>query len=102
MILWNKIKEFVGKTCTSKDTGNMFLSTILIFGAFGFILCLVWFGLLCVRGIPLWALIFDIAILLFCTWAIIWGIIPMAKDAFKSINKNNKNDRKEEIHRSAD
>ena len=99
MILWNKIKEFVEKTYTDKDTGNIFLSTILIFGAFGFILCLIWFGMMCAKGIPLWTLIFDIAIILFCAWAIIWGIIPMAKDAFKSINEN---DRKEEIHRSAD
>ena len=88
MKIWNKIKGFVDKVYTDKKTGNLFLANVIALGAVGLIFCLAWFVMLCVGGIPLWALIFDSAIILFCAWAIFYGIVPMAREAFKLINKD--------------
>lgn len=92
MRLWKKIEEFVEQTYTDKKTGNLFLAAVLALGAVGVIFCLAWFAVMCMNGIPLWALIFDGAIILFCAWAIIWGIIPMAKEAFGWMNKEEENE----------
>lgn len=86
-MIWNKIKEFVDKTYTDRETGEKFLGGVLILGGIGVFFCLIWFALLCKQGIPLGYLIFDIAIILFCAWAIIWGIVPMVKDAFKHLGE---------------
>ena len=94
-MIWNKIKEFVDKTQTDRETGEKFLGGVLALGVVGVISCLIWFALLCMQGIPLGYLIFDIAIILFCAWAIIWGVIPMAKDAFKQMEKMEYKDKKE-------
>jgi hypothetical protein len=39
------------------------------------------------KGISLGWLIFDIAIIAFCAWAIVKGVIPMAKEAFGFLEK---------------
>ncbi len=80
-----KINEFVKKTYTDKTVGEIFIACVLTMGAAGVMLCLVWFAHLVSKGIPLGWLIFDIAILAFCTWAIIKGIVPMSKDAIKHL-----------------
>ena len=85
--IWNEIERFVIKTQTDRKTGELFLAAVLALAAVGIIFCLGWFACLVMEGIPLWALIFDVAIILFCAWAIIWGVIPMAKEAFGWIEK---------------
>ena len=84
--IWNEIERFVIKTQTDRKTGELFLASVLALGAVGIIFCLGWFACLVMKGIPLWALIFDVAVILFCAWAII-KLIPMAKEAFRWIEK---------------
>ena len=87
MGIFKKIENFVNKTYTDKKTGEGFLTLVLALGIVGALFCLVRFALLLMRGMPLWVLIFDITIILFCAWAIIKGVIPMAKDAFNHLDK---------------
>ena len=94
MKIWNKIKEFVNKSYTDWKTGELFLGLVLILGGIGAFFCLIWFVLLCMKGIPLWCLIFDIAIIAFCAWAVIKCVIPMAKEAFKDLSKMDYKDKK--------
>lgn len=84
---WDKVFRFVEKAYTDRNTGELFLSVVLALGAVGVFFCLVWFVLLCMKGIPLWCLIFDIAIIIFCIWAVVKGVIPMAKEAFGFLEK---------------
>ena len=86
-MIWNKIKEFVDKTHTDRETGEKFLSGVLALGAVGVFFCILWFIGLCIEGIPLGYLIFDVAIIIFCAWAIIKCIIPTSKEAFKHLEK---------------
>jgi len=72
---------------TDRNTGKLFLSVVFALGAVGVLFCLVWFALLCMKGIPLWCLIFDVAIIIFCIWAVVKGVIPMAKEAFDFLEK---------------
>lgn len=64
-----------------------FLSLVLILGGFGVGLCLLWFYLLIKQGMPVGWIIFDTAIVIFCGWAIVKGIIPMSKEAYKLIDE---------------
>ena len=64
-----------------------FLSLVLIFGGFGIGLCILWFYFMIKEGMPVWAIIFDTTIVIFCGWAIVKGIIPMSKKAFKLIDE---------------
>ena len=79
------IKNIVNKINTQPDAGWIFLTTVLGVGAFGVLFCLVWFIDLVSKGMPIGWLIFNIAIVVFCVWAIFCGIIPMAKEAYKDI-----------------
>ena len=81
--IWRKLEGVTEKIYTDRKTGENFIAFVLTLGAVGVFFCLVWFALLCKQGIPLGLLIFDIAIIVFCAWAIIKGVIPLAKDAFK-------------------
>ena len=83
----DKVCRFVEKTYTDRNTGELFLSVVFALGAVGVLFCLVWFALLCMKGISLGWLIFDIAIIAFCAWAIVKGVIPMAKEAFGFLEK---------------
>ena len=94
-MIWNKIKEFVDKTYTDRETGEKFLGGVLILGGIGIFFCIMWFIGLCMQGIPLGYLIFDIAIILFCAWAIIKAVIPMSKEAFKHLSEMEYKDKKE-------
>lgn len=85
--LRNKVCQFVEKTHTERKTWELFLSVVFALGAVGVLFCLVWFALLCMKGISLGWLIFDIAIIAFCAWAIVKGVIPMAKEAFGFLEK---------------
>ena len=85
--LWNKVCQFVEKTYTDRKTGELFLSVVIGLGVTGIFFCLAWFALLCMKGIPLWCLILDIAVIIFCVWAIVKGVIPMAKEAFGLLEK---------------
>ena len=87
MIIWNKIKNFVDKTYTDRETGKKFITFVLSLGTIGILLCLIWFALLCKEGLPLWCIIFDIAIIAFCAWAIIKAIIPGAKQVYKHLGE---------------
>ena len=69
------------------DKSWAFLSLILILGGFGIVLCLLWFYFLIKQGMPVGWIIFDSAIVIFCGWAIIKGVIPMSKEASKSIDE---------------
>jgi cobalamin biosynthesis protein CobD/CbiB len=91
--IWGKISEFVEKTYTDRKTGENFLGFVFILGGIGVFFCIMWFIGLCMQGIPLGYLIFDIAIILFCAWAIIWCIVPMAKDAFKQLEESDCKDK---------
>lgn len=83
----NALKKFLNKTYTDRKTGEIFITSVLALGAVGLIFCLVWFALLCAKGIPLGILIFDIAIIAFCVWAIVAAIIPGAKQIYKDYEK---------------
>ena len=87
MKFWNKIKDFVDKTYTDRETGENFITFVLALGGVGVFLCLVWFVLLCMQGIPLGFLIFDVAIVGFCAWAVIKAVIPGAKQIYKHLGE---------------
>lgn len=93
MFIWNKIKEFVNKTHTDRETGEKFIGGVLALGAVGIFFCIMWFIGLCMQGIPLGYLIFDIAIILFCAWAIIRAVIPMSKEAFRQLRELDNKDK---------
>ena len=93
MFIWNKIKEFVNKTHTDRETGEKFIGGVLALGAVGVFFCIMWFIGLCMQGIPLGYLIFDIAIILFCAWAIIRAVIPMSNDAFRQLRELDNKDK---------
>lgn len=86
------IKKIVDKINTDSDAGRTFLTTILLIGGFGIMFCLVWFYLMIKEGMPMGWIIFDSAVVIFCGWAIIKGVIPMTKKSFKEMNdkKNRK------------
>lgn len=88
--IWKKVEDFVVKTQTDRKTGELFLAVILGLGATGIIFCLAWFACLVMAGMPLGWIIFDIAIIVFCAWAVIKGVIPMAKEAFNGLEKLDK------------
>ena len=94
MSLWNQIEQFVEKTYTDRKTGETFLTVILSLGAVGIFMCLLEFGLLVKQGMPLWCIIFDIAIILFCGWAVVKMIIPWTKEAFEHLEKLDKDEDK--------
>lgn len=94
MGLWNKIEQFVEKTYTDRKTGEAFLSVVLALGAVGVFFCLLWFALLVKQGLPLWCIIFDVAIIIFCGWAVVKMIIPWTKEAFEHLEKLDENENK--------
>ena len=77
-----------------------FITLVLLLGGFGVVLCLLWFYFLIKQGMPVGWIIFDSAIVIFCGWAIIWGIILMSKEAYKSIDEKRK--RQESVQDSSD
>ena len=94
MGLWNKIERFVEKTYTDRKTGETFLTVILSLGAVGIFMCLLWFGMLVKQGLPLWCIIFDVAIIIFCGWAVVKMVIPWTKEAFEHLEKLDENENK--------
>jgi len=96
MKIWKKIEQIVDKINTDPETGRTFLINVLTLGGIGILFCLVWFGLMVATGMPLWALIFDSAIILFCVWAIVKGVVPMSKEAFKQIDEKEKKQKEHE------
>jgi len=105
--LYNKIlkagkkmdKGLVGRTVdkinTDPEVGWIFITTVLLLGGFGVVLCLLWFYLLIKQGMPVGWIIFDTAIVIFCAWAIIKGIIPMSRDCYKIIEDKREKQEKE-------
>ena len=89
---WDKglIGRTVDRINTDPEAGWTFLTTILILGGVGIVLCLIWFYLLVKQGMPVGWIIFDTAIVIFCAWAIIKGIIPMSRNCYKIIEKKKK------------
>ena len=87
-------KGLVGRTVdkinTDPEAGWMFLTTVLLLGGFGIVLCILWFYFQIKSGLPVGWIIFDTAILIFCGWAIVKGIIPMSKEVFKQIEEKKK------------
>ena len=82
-----KIFKYFDKVNHDKKTAKEFLSGVLAVGAAGFILCLIWFGLLIARGIEWYWIAFDSAIVIFCIWAIVKAIVPTTKEIFDELNK---------------
>lgn len=77
------------------ECGWVFLTTILLLGGFGIGLCLVWFYLMLKQGMPVWAIILDSSVVIFCAWVIIKFIVPKSKECyniFEEKRKNNKNE----------
>ena len=89
-------RGWIGRTVTSilndPQAGWTFLTLVLLVGGFGVFCCLMWFYLLIQKGMEWYWILFDSAIVLFCLWAVIWGIIPMAREAYKDINKKREDD----------
>ena len=92
--IWTKIDNFVVKTYTDRKTGELFLSVICGLGATGVFFWLAAFILQCIQGLPLWCIILDIALIIFCIWAVVKGIIPMAKEAFELLENSDKDENK--------
>ena len=72
-----------------------FITMVLILGGFGVVLCLLWFYFLIKQGMPVGWIIFDTAIVIFCAWAIIKGVIPMSRDCYKIIEDKKEKQEKE-------
>ena len=92
---FNKIGErlnkgWVGRTVdkimTDPDSGERFLTGVLLLGGFGILCCLLWFYSMLKEGMPLGWIIFDSAVILFCGWAVI-KMIPMAKDCYRMMDE---------------
>ena len=90
---WNngRIGKIVNTINTDPEAGWVFLTTVLLLGGLGVGLCLLWFYLMLKQGIPIGWIIFEVAIILFCVWAVIGGIIPMSRTAYKMIRKKREN-----------
>ena len=86
---WDRglVKRTVDNILHDPQAGWTFLTTVLLLGGFGVICCFLWFYFLIKQGMEWYWIVFDSAIVLFCLWAIIWGIIPMARGAYKDIKK---------------
>ena len=84
---WGKVVDFVIKTQTDRLTGEIFLTAVLAIAVLGGICCLGWLACMVMEGMPVGWLIFDGAVVAFCAWAVIKGIIPMAKEAFGMLEK---------------
>lgn len=114
--LYNKIlkagkkmdKGLIGRTVdkinTDPEAGWAFLTAVLILGGVGVFLCLLWFYLLIKQGMPVGWIIFDTAIVIFCAWAIIKGVIPMSRDCYKIIEdkreKQNSVQESDDVHKT--
>ena len=86
---WNKgrLGKVVDTINTDPEVGWVFLTTVLLVGGFGVVLCLLWFYYMVKQGMPIGWILFEVAVILFCAWAVIRGIIPMSRTAYKMINK---------------
>lgn len=86
---WNKgrLGKIVDTINTNPEAGWVFLTTVLLVGGFGVVLCLLWFYYMMKQGMSVGWILFEVAIILFCAWAVIRGIIPMSKNAYGLINK---------------
>lgn len=98
---WNKglIGRTVDKINTDPEAGWVFITTVLILGGVGVVLCLLWFYLLIKQGMPVGWIIFDTAIVIFCAWAIIKGVIPMSRDCYKTIEGKRRKQENEDVDR---
>ena len=85
--LWGGVENFVYKTQTDRLTGEIFLTAVLAIAVLGGICCLGWLACMVMEGMPIGWLIFDGSVVAFCAWAVIKGIIPMAKEAFGYLEK---------------
>ena len=96
-------KGFIGRTVdkinTDPEAGWVFITTVLILGVAGVVLCLLWFYLLIKQGMPVGWIIFDTAVVIFCAWAIIKGIIPMSRDCYKNIEDKRRKQENENVDR---
>ena len=93
-MLGNRLdRGWIGRTVDNilndPHAGWTFLTIVLLVGGFGLFCCFMWFNLLIQKGMEWDWIVFDSAIVLFCLWAVIWGIIPMARGAYKDIKKRN-------------
>lgn len=88
--IWSKVDGFTKKTQTDRKTGELFLASVLALAVVGIIFCLGWLVCLIMEGMSIGWLIFDVAVVIFCAWAIIWGVIPMAKETFSDLEKLDK------------
>ena len=86
---WNKgrLGKAVDTINTDPEAGWVFLTTVLLVGGFGVVLCLLRFYYMIKQGMPIGWILFEVAVILFCAWAVIRGIIPMSKTAYGLINK---------------
>ena len=102
---WGKgpLGRIVDDINNDPDKSWAFISLVLILGGFGIVLCLLWFYFLIKQGMPVGWIIFDSAIVIFCVWAIIRGIIPMSKEAYKLIDekreKQNSVQESDDVHK---
>lgn len=80
------IKKWYDKVTKEREPAWRFITTILLLGGIGVFFCLIWFALLVKQGMPIGWIIFDVAIILFCIWVIVRGIIPMSKQVYKHID----------------
>ena len=81
------IKKWYDKVTKEKESAWRFITTILLLGGIGVFFCLIWFALLVKQGMPIGWIIFDLAIVCFCGWAIVKAIIPMSKKVYDHIDK---------------
>ena len=81
------IAKIYDKITKEKNSAWLFITLVLILGGFGVLCCLIWFGMMLKEGMPLWAIIFDLAIICFCCWAVVKAIIPMSKKVYDHIDK---------------
>lgn len=93
------VEKFFDTVNDDPEAGWWFLTTVLLIGGFGVGLCILWFYLMLVQGMPVWAIIFDSAIIIFCAWAIIKGVIPMSKEAYRINNEKRKKKEEDYVDR---
>lgn len=102
---WGKgrLGRIVDSINNDPEAGWLFITTILLLSVLGVGLCILWFYFMIKEGMPVWAIIFDTAIVIFCGWAIVKGIIPMSKKAYRLIDekreKQNSVQESDDVHK---
>jgi cadmium resistance protein CadD (predicted permease) len=81
------MKNRLEKVYTDKKVCKTFLASVFAVGGVGILTCLGWFVSLCVKGIPVGWIIFDVAIIIFCLWALVMVVVPMTREIFESFDR---------------